>query len=407
MELNYRTLNELSIKYGDSFYLLDSNVFRDNYKEMLKAFKNIYPKTRIAYSYKTNYIPKICRMVSALGGAAEIVSEMELWLARQIGVEGKDIYYNGPYKKAEFIEELLLLEGHVNLDAEYEISIVEKIAEKYPSHIFKVGIRCNVDIGQEDPSRFGFDVSSGALQNAVNRLNAIGNVHVSGLHCHIPFRTLDSYVQRMKALNDILDRFPEYEWEYISLGGGYMGKVDEEIARQLPYTPPTFSDYAAVVAGGMKLLFEQSDYKPTLIIEPGSALVANAVKYVTRVLNIKVARDKHIASLTGSTYQINPSVKGIRRPITVYHGADESEPKTYENLDMAGYTCIESDYLYKDYSGALTVGDFVVFDNVGSYSVVMKPPFILPDIPVLELSEDGEEVVKRGQTPEDVFAYYN
>ena len=245
------------------------------------------------------------------------------------------------------------------------------------------------------------------MQNAVNRLNAIENVHVSGLHCHIPFRTLNSYVQRMKALNDILDRFPKCEWEYISLGGGYMGKVDEEISRQLSYTPPTFSDYAAVVAGGMKSLFEQSDYKPTLIIEPGSALVANAVKYVTRVLNIKVARDKYIASLTGSIYQINPSVKGIRRPITVYHGVDESEPKIYENLDMAGYTCIESDYLYKDYSGALAVGDFVVFDNVGSYSVVMKPPFILPDIPVLELSEDGEEVVKRGQAPEDVFAYYN
>ena len=150
----------------------------------------------------------------------------------------------------------------------------------------------------------------------------------------------------------------------------------------------------------MKSLFEQRDQKPTLIIEPGSALAANTVKYVTRVLNIKAARDKHIASLTGSTYQINPSVKGIRRPITVYHGVDESEPKIYENLDMAGYTCIESDYLYKDYSGALTVGDFVVFDNVGSYSVVMKPPFILPDIPVLELSEDEEEVVKRGQTPE-------
>lgn len=407
MMLNYKILNDLSRKYGDSFYLLDSNVFTQNYREMLRAFTDIYPDTRIAYSYKTNYTPRLCRIINDQGGAAEIVSEMELWLARHIGVAGKDIYYNGPYKKAQFIEELMLLGGHVNLDAEYEISIVEKIAEKYPSHIFKVGVRCNVDIGQEDPSRFGFDVSSGALQNAVNRLNAIENVHASGLHCHIPFRTLDSYVQRMKALSDILDRFPEYEWDYISLGGGYMGKVDDEIARQLSYTPPTFSDYATVVAGGMKSLFEQRDQKPTLIIEPGSALAANAVKYVTRVLNIKAARDKHIASLTGSTYQINPSVKGIRRPITVYHGADESEPKIYENLDMAGYTCIESDYLYKDYSGALTVGDFVVFDNVGSYSVVMKPPFILPDIPVLELSEDEEEVVKRGQTPEDVFAYYN
>ena len=37
----------------------------------------------------------------------------------------------------------------------------------------------------------------------------------------------------------------------------------------------------------------------------------------------------------------------------------------------------------------------------------MKPPFILPDIPVIELSGDGgPELIKRAQTAEDVFMYY-
>ena len=109
MMLNYEILNDLSRKYGDSFYLLDSSVFTQNYGEMLHAFTDIYPDTRIAYSYKTNYTPRFCRIINDQGGAAEIVSEMELWLARHIGVAGKDIYYNGPYKKAQFIEELMLL----------------------------------------------------------------------------------------------------------------------------------------------------------------------------------------------------------------------------------------------------------------------------------------------------------
>ena len=40
--------------------------------------------------------------------------------------------------------------------------------------------------------------------------------------------------------------------------------------------------------------------------------------------------------------------------------------------------------------------------------MVMKPPFILPDIPVLELHKEGQvELVKRAQTAEDVFMYYN
>lgn len=407
MELNYQMLKQLRKEYGDSFYLMDTAVFEDNYHKMLEAFQTIYPKTRIAYSYKTNYTPKLCRMINELGGAAEIVSEMEMWLARHIGVTGENIYYNGPFKKKQFVEELLLLGGHINLDADYEVEMLREIAQSYPEKSFKVGIRCNIDIGQDTPSRFGFDIASGALKEAVERLNAVNNIQVSGLHCHIPFRTLESFEKRMKALYKILDIFPNYPWEYISLGGGFMGKVDEQIASQLSFVPPIFEDYAAIIAGGMQNYFGQKVDEPMLIIEPGSALVANAAWYIMRVINIKQVRNKQIASLTGSSYQVNPSVKDIKRPIRVYH--EERQPaEEYEHIDMAGYTCIESDYLYKDYHGKLAVGDYVVLGNIGSYSVVMKPPFILPDIPILELGKDGRvEVLKREQTPEDVFIYYS
>ncbi|MDO4303795.1 MAG: decarboxylase [Bacillota bacterium] len=408
MELNYKVLDEIAAEYGDSFYIVNSDVFRENYEEMLSAFTEVYPNTRIAYSYKTNYIPKLCKIVKDVGGAAEIVSEMELWLAEKIGVSRTDIYYNGPYKKAQFIESLLFQGGHINIDADYEAEIIENIARQHPDMEFQIGVRCNVDIGQEVPSRFGFDVASGALENAMKRLNQISNVRVNGLHCHIPFRTLDSYKKRMEALFKILNMFPQYEWDYISLGGGYMGKVDDRMAEQLSYNPPTFSEYASIIAGGMRDYFADSAKHPTLIIEPGSALAANAMKYVMRVIDIKKVRDKQIANLSGSSYQINPSVKDINRPITIHHAEGIGEPKEYECLDMAGYTCIESDYLYKNYSGKLAKGDFVVLDNVGSYSVVMKPPFILPDIPVLELHKEGQvELVKRAQTAEDVFMYYN
>ena len=74
---------------------------------------------------------------------------------------------------------------------------------------------------------------------------------------------------------------------------------------------------------------------------------------------------------------------------------------------MAGYTCIESDYLYKGYKGRLGIGDYVVFENVGSYSVVMKPPFILPDIPILEvINEDCIKVWKKAQESENVFELF-
>lgn len=407
MELNYEILEKLSTKYGDAFYLVDSNVFRKNYEELLAAFGIIYPNTRIAYSYKTNYMPKLCRAVKDLGGAAEVVSEMELWLARKIGVQGADIYYNGPYKKKEVVEEFLLQGGHLNIDAEYEIEMIREIAGRYPDRAFGIGVRCNVDIGQETPSRFGINMASGELERAVYLLNQITNVKVAGLHCHIPFRTLDTYVKRMEFLHKVLAKFPGYAWEYISLGGGYMGKMDEQMAKQMTFDPPAFAEYAAVVAGGMNEYFSNGACQPTLIIEPGSALAADAMKYVMRVIEIKKVRNKWIASLAGSSYQTNPSVKGINRSMSVYDPGKDNTRTMYRNLDMAGYTCIESDYLYHNYSGKLAKGDFVVLGNVGSYSFVMKPPFILPDIPVLEFSGDGQpELIRRAQTAEDVFMYY-
>ena len=70
---------------------------------------------------------------------------------------------------------------------------------------------------------------------------------------------------------------------------------------------------------------------------------------------------------------------------------------------MVGYTCIEGDILYKGYRGYLAKGDVVVFSNCGSYSLVMKPPFILPNVPVLDLCEEQVEVIKRKETFDDIF----
>ena len=85
-------LQDLSMEYGDSFYLLHSDVFRNNYSDMLNAFRKFYRSTEIAYSYKTNYTPILCRVINESGGNAEIVSEMEMWLAEKIGVSAGHIF---------------------------------------------------------------------------------------------------------------------------------------------------------------------------------------------------------------------------------------------------------------------------------------------------------------------------
>jgi diaminopimelate decarboxylase len=55
------------------------------------------------------------------------------------------------------------------------------------------------------------------------------------------------------------------------------------------------------------------------------------------------------------------------------------------------------------------VNDYIVFHNVGAYTIVLKPPFIAPAAPILAVSAAGKgkfEVVRRRETFDDVFATY-
>ncbi len=116
------SLKQLSDRFGDAFYILDSKQFRQNFAELKAEFSKIYPNFNIAYSYKTNYTPKLCRIVNELGGFAEVVSDMEI--ALRIGVEPKKIIWSGPYKNAKKVEQLLVMGGTVNIDSAYEIDLV-------------------------------------------------------------------------------------------------------------------------------------------------------------------------------------------------------------------------------------------------------------------------------------------
>ena len=83
--------------------------------------------------------------------------------------------------------------------------------------------------------------------------------------------------------------------------------------------------------------------------------------------------------------------------------AGGNEQQQYENADIVGFTCIEGDVLQKNYTGGLAVGDYIVIQNCGSYSLVMKPPFILPNFAVLDINGDNVEVIKRAEVFDDLF----
>ena len=174
MSLNNEVLENMSKVLGDAFYLLDSSKFSNNFEEFLSEFTTIYPKTNIGYSYKTNYTPKLCKLVNEMGGYAEVVSEMEYDLAIKIGVNPKMIIVNGPYKTKKALEKFVLGESIVNLDSYAEVELLKEIAQRHSSRQLKVGFRCNFEINDESISRFGFDIESDNFTRMFSQISNIG-----------------------------------------------------------------------------------------------------------------------------------------------------------------------------------------------------------------------------------------
>lgn len=402
MILNKEVISKLRREYGDAFYLLDSEQYRNNFIELRDTFRKIYPNFNIAYSYKTNYTPKFCKIVNELEGYAEVVSEMELEIAQRVGVKPDRIIWNGPIKNPQKLEEFLVAGGTDNIDSIEELAMVKTIAERHSDKMLNLGIRCNYEVGDGVLSRFGFDVESDDFRKVLEFVTMKKNVHFINFQCHFAKRQIEYWPARAKGMMQLIDRLGIIP-ERIDIGGGLFGKMADSLKAQFTNEIPGYQAYAEAAAAIFADYFADKDVKPELLIEPGSAVVGDCMKFVGTVKSIKSVRGKSFATVLGS--QKNISMSGINPPMEVI--AMGGEQKEYENLDMVGFTCIEGDVLYHGYNGKLAHEDAIVISNCGSYSLVMKPPFILPNFPVLDISTGQTEVIKRGEVFDDLFHTFN
>jgi len=410
MELNFQTLKDYSEKVGDSYYIFDRKSLIADFTSLIECFKAYFDDTKIAYSYKTNYVPAICEQVDQMGGYAEVVSDMEFQIAKNIGVASDQIFYNGPVKTGSTISAVCTGGGIVNLDSIADLELLEQVANKDPSTVFNVGVRCNFDIGDGVVSRFGFDTHDADFHRCLTWIETIKNVQLKGLTCHFASRSLQAWQNATEGMIRVLQECEELGiyirvFSFISLGGGLFGPMEPDLKNQLDPSAPSFEEYAKVAARPFNDFVEsRQGFKPTLFLEPGTAVVANSIKYVCKVQGIKRVGEKFIAHVSGSSFNTSGSAGGVNLPIRVF--SSESDEECFEFFDIAGYTCVEKDYLYKNYQGHLAVGDFLLFDSVGSYSIVMKPPFIFPNVAIIEPSDGDFKVIKRAECFDDVFQTY-
>ena len=64
--MDYNILKGLDEKYGSPFYIMNSEQYKKNINDFLNAFKRKYEKVIAGYSFKTNYVPALCKIAARI-----------------------------------------------------------------------------------------------------------------------------------------------------------------------------------------------------------------------------------------------------------------------------------------------------------------------------------------------------
>jgi diaminopimelate decarboxylase len=366
-------IEALAARIGTPLFTLDTTRILAALDTLRSGLTSFYPRSEVAYSTKTNYLSAILRRVLESGiYRLEVVSRHELELARRLGAKPSQLLFNGPVKTAADLRHCYELGITVNVDSVSELETAAAIGSEV--HPMQVGLRVAARLANGSVSRFGIDLDDAAA--------------VAGLHIHHSSRRdAQSYCDRIDRLaecSEVLGIRPGY----LDIGGGIGSVPPIEIAAQLSYTVDHPRDLAAAI--GRHALQKFGIDGPTLIIEPGIAILAEAMNYVTRIVSVKERGESgRIAVCDGSMFDVNPLRSTITPPCRLLSAVAPCET-TPTKTRLYGGTCMEIDQIGSLPAGpAAQTGDLVVVTNVGAYSSCLAPEFIVPPAPVFDLASQA------------------
>lgn len=392
-------LYERIIKFETPCFIFDEAEFERGITGFRTALAEMFDKVAIGYSVKTNSLPYALKQAHRHGCCAEVVSHDEYRLARLCGYEPREIIYNGPMKSRETFVEAVTGGAIVNIETKRELEWLSDLPE---GAVYGIGLRLNINIskvspedadGDDDNSRFGFSEESGEFARAVDIITSMPKLRLAGLHIH---RTAHSrsprFYERSVEYAAAMIRKYNLDLDYLDVGGGYFGIFPNK---------PTFTDYAASFK---RALSRHGLEGLRIIVEPGNALTASAFKFLSEVIDVKtVDSGTRFVTTDGSRNDVDP----------FFHKSDYLKEIIYMSEDrptepvqiVAGCTCLEYDRLFSlTDRPRLEVGDRILYNNVGAYTMTLSPQFIRLWPRVYAIGSDGmSREVRRQSRAEDIL----
>jgi diaminopimelate decarboxylase len=398
----------LAEKFGTPLYVLSENRIRHNYRGFHGALEEIYHNVLVCPAYKANSHLAVCRLYQTEGAGAEVVSTSELRMALDAGVDPERIVYNGPLKKKADLEFAISSDtGLINADSVAELEHMQQVAHRI-SKKCNVGLRINIGIRTETHPHLAtalrehkFGIWIGDAIAAYKVAAKKSELNTIGMHCHI-----GSNISERKVLSEMSKEVLGLAAEVERAVGLRISKIDLGGGLGFPYQPGspamTYGEYASSILtnniAGLKEL-----HNPTVIFEPGRAIVADSGILLTTVNVVKRQGGVNWAIVdAGMNTFIRPALYEAKHQVILASRASD-ERETYS---VGGPCCESADVIAKNILlPPIREHDLLAVLDVGAYGFTMSNNYNGQLRPAVALVSKGEGLlIRRRESYEDMIA---
>lgn len=381
--LKNTVLQSIAEEYGTPSFLFDA----DELRERVKMIKDILceggENIGLCYSIKANpfLIPSLIDVVDML----EVCSPGELKICMSYKVPAEKIIYSGVHKEEEDIREAVGY-GAAILTAEsvrhYELI---KLAAS------NLGAKVRVILRLSSKSQFGMSLED--IEQILKTNKDDEHIEIEGLHYFAGTQRVKLKHQReeLKMLKDVFDSLREryglpLSWFEYGPGLSYPYFEGDDHTDTLRPVKELAGDLREA-AGGC-----------SLTVEMGRFIASSCGYYLTKVCDVKRSYDNNWVILDGGINHVNylGQMMGMKTPviITLPHNSEKELNNTSEQPEtqtLCGSLCTTNDVIVRSYKGSeLSIGDVLVFCNIGAYSITEGLNlFLSRNMPVVLIRRDG------------------
>jgi diaminopimelate decarboxylase len=357
------TVAELIAEHGSPLWLADVDRARERLAAFREAWTAAWPQAEVSYSYKTNRTTAFLRAFDDDGAGAEVVCAAEYALARDVvGVDGARITVNGPFKPDALLERCGADGALVIADSAAEL---DRIAL---AGVARAGLRVGLAAPEGHPSRFGIApaevVAAGRRALELGLTLEVLSVHLvstdftatpdGNLAAHVRVAWAKPPAVHARAAATLARLATQLRVDAIDLGGGFP-------------PAPDVAAHAVAVAEALTA----AGFDGRLLLEPGRALVADAVELACTVVAVKTLPDGSTCAVLDAGTNLLPGALWTWPRLE----ALEPRPGGAPTL-VAGPLCLNIDVVAPAAQlGELHPGDVLIARDVGAYQQVQSTQF--------------------------------